>query len=55
MSKKAKHAAVQRFPEAKIAKWRELLQDSSVHEVLDPLVCPQSSASQLKAVKKVKP
>lgn len=53
MSKKAKLATVQRFPEASVDRWRKYLRDLSVRELFEPIVLPRNATSQLKAVKEV--
>lgn len=55
MSKKAKYVAVQRFPEALVVKWLQLLRDRSLGELFESVLDPLSSAAQLKDVKKASP
>ena len=53
MSKRSKLRGILRFPETSVTRWRESLRGGSWSEVLEAIVVPQNSASQLKAVKKV--
>ena len=45
--------AVQRFSENLVEEWLDLLRDSDVRELYQAVLRPQSSGSQLKAVRKV--
>lgn len=45
---------VQRFPENLVRGWLKLLHGRDIGELYEAILKPQSSASQLKAVKKVR-
>lgn len=53
-SEMGKVVVVHRFPESLVKGWLELLCGRDIGELYAPVLKPQSSASQLKAVKKVR-
>lgn len=48
-----KVVALQRFSDGLVAQWLQLLHGEDVSRLYEAILNPQSSASQLKAVKKV--